>query len=267
MQRHSIIQAMLALAACFALSSCFFLPGNFISELDVRKDGHFTYRYTGEIVFAFPDFHGLRDWKDNEVRCLEGDGKTGRPCLPDQIDHLRAIAISDRAMKGAQAAELAAIIGYDSYDPVQNAVLARRLESYPGWKSVKFKGGGVFDVEYEVSGMLDRDFIFPLIPEAPVMRPFLIVRRDAQGVVAVEAPGLSSAVFNKMAENGASRFDPAEFSRLNRINGAFNITTNGELVAHNGKIEPKTRDSSVRWSISNGASEVPSARIIADQPK
>jgi len=32
---------------------------------------------------------------------------------------------------------------------------------YPGWKHVEFKGDGVFEVDYEISGTLDRELIFP----------------------------------------------------------------------------------------------------------
>src|SRR5205085_4890912 len=41
--------AAIVAAASLLLSSCFLSPGKFDATLDLRKDGHFTFTYTGEI--------------------------------------------------------------------------------------------------------------------------------------------------------------------------------------------------------------------------
>lgn len=38
-------------AACLSLSSCFFAPGKFDSTLELRRDGRFSFAYTGEVLF------------------------------------------------------------------------------------------------------------------------------------------------------------------------------------------------------------------------
>ncbi len=44
------IAALFLLAGSAALlSSCFIAPGRFVSALDIRDDGHFTFTYNGEI--------------------------------------------------------------------------------------------------------------------------------------------------------------------------------------------------------------------------
>jgi hypothetical protein len=41
--------AVLTVGASLALSSCVLSPGAFESTLDLRRDGHFTFTYDGEI--------------------------------------------------------------------------------------------------------------------------------------------------------------------------------------------------------------------------
>jgi hypothetical protein len=45
---------MLCSPVCALLTGCFFSPGRFVSELDIRRDGRFTYSYVGEIIFLSP---------------------------------------------------------------------------------------------------------------------------------------------------------------------------------------------------------------------
>lgn len=42
-------------AGCLALGSCFFAPGKFDSTLELRRDGRFSFAYTGEVLFLDPD--------------------------------------------------------------------------------------------------------------------------------------------------------------------------------------------------------------------
>ena len=46
-----------ALGLALVLAGCMFAPGKFVSELDLRKDGGFTFHYQGELyVLGLSDF-------------------------------------------------------------------------------------------------------------------------------------------------------------------------------------------------------------------
>ena len=38
-------------AATLTLGSCFFAPGKFSSTMELRRDGRFSFSYTGEVLF------------------------------------------------------------------------------------------------------------------------------------------------------------------------------------------------------------------------
>lgn len=261
MHKQAVVRTFLGLILCLAVSACFFLPGRFVSELDVQADGRFSYRYTGEIIFAFPDAIGARASPEGAVRCLKADSDVERPCAPDEIERVRARQAADRALHAEQAAEFAAVTGYNPYDEAQNVALARKLETYPGWRRVTFVGGGVFDVDFQYTGALDRDFVFPVIPDAPFFRPFVIVRRDAQDGIDVDAPGLSLAMPRKMIPDANDNGIRGDWSALDRIDGSLRLTTDGVLIEHNSIAEKGGKRAALVWTIRGGEAEAPHARI------
>ena len=260
MQKHAVVRTAFGLALCLALSACFFLPGRFASELDVRTDGHFTYSYKGEIIFAFPDAVGARS-QEGKARCFAADSDRERPCTPEEITLLQRRQAADRTLNAEQAAEFAAITGYNPYDEAQNVALARKLETYPGWRRVTFVGGGVFEVDFHYTGTLDRDFLFPVIPDAPFFWPFVIVRRDGRGVVDVDAPGLSLAMPRDLIPDANDNDIRGNWSALDRIDGSFRLTTDGVLTEHNGKAASDGKGAALVWAIRGGEVEIPRARI------
>ncbi len=59
-----------------ALSSCFLSPGAFTSNLDLRRDGSFTFAYKGEIIVSAPDdmipgSSAIEPWNDDMAYCSD----------------------------------------------------------------------------------------------------------------------------------------------------------------------------------------------------
>ena len=62
---------------------------------------------------------------------------------------------------------------------------------YAGWRSVTYRGKGVFDVDYHLEGSATQDFLFPALPDNDLIIPFIAIRRRADGSVLVTAPAMT----------------------------------------------------------------------------
>ncbi|MBK8273645.1 MAG: hypothetical protein IPK89_12435 [Sphingomonadales bacterium] len=97
----TMLRLMAVLFLPLALTSCFLIPGAFTSNLDLRKDGNFTFAYQGEIIFQSPDEmmkDGKTDvWTDDKANCsgpIQGAKQNGdeeavseedRPCTKAEM--------------------------------------------------------------------------------------------------------------------------------------------------------------------------------------
>ena len=52
-----------------------------------------------------------------------------------------------------------------------NRAFAAKLMKYAGWRSVTYRGKGVFDVDYHFEGRATQDFIFPALPDNDLIIP------------------------------------------------------------------------------------------------
>ena len=96
------------------LAACILMPGRFTSSLDLRKDGHFSFAYKGEIHFVSP----------SDLDEGKGDG-------------------AKSASKEQEEAQMKAMLGgADLSDPKAAEEFARKLMRQHGWKSVKSMGKG-----------------------------------------------------------------------------------------------------------------------------
>ena len=72
-----------------------------------------------------------------------------------------------------------------------NRAFAAKLMKYAGWRSVTYRGKGVFDVDYHFEGRATQDFLFPALPDNDLLIPFIAIRRRADGSVLVTAPAMT----------------------------------------------------------------------------
>jgi hypothetical protein len=159
------IRRLYVLAAPLLLTGCLWGPGKFTSDLTLRKDGSFVLDYRGEIVLETADAMGKPQWQSSMAHC--SDEAKERPCSAKEIaDQKDAYA---RKQKNDE--EMAKSFGLPGTDEESNRALAAKLMKYAGWRSVAYKGKGVFDVDYHVEGRLTQDFGFPLMPDSNIVIP------------------------------------------------------------------------------------------------
>jgi hypothetical protein len=219
-------------AAPLLLAGCLWGPGKFASDLTLRKDGSFVLDYRGEIVLETADAISKRAWQDSNAHCMDGSGKE-RPCtakeLADQKDSW--------SRKQKDDAEAAKAFGLPGLDDESNRAFAAKLTKYAGWRSVAYRGQGVFDVDYHVEGRLTQDFVFPLMPDSNVVIPFVALRRRADGAVLVTAPALIGGMnmFGPLAQQmgGEGKGSPPS-----RAEGRFTVHTDGEIMTNNSEDGP-----------------------------
>lgn len=277
-----IAAAGLAALLSLALSACFVLPGKFAETLDIRKDGTFSYAYKGEIVVL-----GLTKL----MQMAQGAGgpaaeeyvpspcyaaKTGRerPCTKaeeakQKADWEEAAKAHAEARKKTDAQMAAFMGGLDPNNPKSGEELAERLRKQAGFKSVTYKGDGVYEIDFQIAGRLDHDFIFPTIERLPSIMPFIAVNLRSDASVRITSPIMAQASaggLNAMGLSGlasgagasgtadhaadaAAQDKPGEgkadeaAADLAKLpfpltDGTFTLTTDAEILANNTEDGP-----------------------------
>lgn len=265
----SLLRLCIGCALCSLLTGCFFLPGNFTSRLDIRRDGTFDFEYVGEILAALPEEAGPKKWEPAMAHCYRDDSDDERTCTPDEIMAQRERFETGENAREQQAADIAELVGYDSYDQASNDEFARKMMNFRGWDKVTYMGHGVFAVEYRLSGTLERELTFPALPQAQLVMPFLTIRRAKDRVVDVEAAGLSPHRLRRVmlralqGANGTS--DRDDVPRFNRAKGSFTLTSDTDLTASNGEESVTGGRHTVVWTIDGNTQIVPQAQIVLDR--
>lgn len=208
---------VLALAAPFLLASCLLTPGRFTSTLDIRKDRSFTFTYAGDAILLDPAA-GMKT--SNKQR----DEPTPRPETAEEIAKRRAIA----------------------------EALAKEV----GYRSAEYLGRGTFRVDYALSGMLDRGFVFPFNGDAGAILPWVVVEVRRDGTARVKAPAFGKEI--SPGDLGASTDKDAMKERY----GTLTFTTDAELLMQNNESGmapgPGTK---VVWQVTPTSQTVPTAVV------
>jgi hypothetical protein len=254
-------QLLSAALLCSLLTGCFFLPGKFTSHLDIRRDGSYSFSYIGELVFVFPEEAGT-GWTDTMARCV--DDTAPRPCAADEVQAHRVHFEAGAIARKAQAAEFAAIFGYDPYDRAANEEIARRMTEYRGWNKVAYIGDGVFAVEYQISGIIDQDLVFPVLPHAQIAMPFINIRRTKGSSVEIAAPALATQQLRSALLGMTGIQDDADLPMMKRADGTFILTTDAELSDSNGKMKKHLSEHSIEWRIDGTTETLPKAQLVLD---
>src|SRR6218665_1130435 len=142
---------LIAVAISMLVSACMLMPGRFVSELDVRKDGRFHFSYSGEIHLLA--LNRLVDGRSggNETftakACRTADLASERPCTPAEIAGQKREWETERAEKASRrkrdAESMKPLLGgIDLADPAAAEELAQRLRRQAGWRRVVYKGDG-----------------------------------------------------------------------------------------------------------------------------
>lgn len=269
--------AAAAVVAGLALlvSACLLLPGKFTSSLDLRKDGRFTYTYTGEIrMLALSKLAQAGAKKAFEPEKCYDDEMKERKCTAEELAEQKRNweesqrAAADKAKKDAEAAK-AMFGGIDPSSPQAAEELAARLRKQVGWKSVVYKGDGLYVVDFALSGRLDHDFAFPTIERFPMANAFVQLSRRTDGSVRVDAPGFgpSSGTNPFAAMMGMGGLSDAGDSKdgapPSPAEGTFTLTTDGTVLANNTDEgpQPDPAGQKLTWTVNVRSAGTPTALV------
>lgn len=271
-------RTLIALAAPLLLTGCLWGPGKFTSALDLRKDGSFTLDYRGEMVIAMPETPTAEPWAPAMARCF-ADGRVEtipagaspsdddevRPCTAAELakakaDHEREAAAKADA-KARESTEMAKVFGLPGLDDDSARVFASKLTKYAGWRSVVYRGKGVFVVDYHFTGRATQDFLFPALPDNALIIPFIAIRRRSDGSVLVTAPAMTGKG-GMLGSPGASGGSPVDGPPA-RAEGRLTLTTNGEVLTNNSEDGPQrtAAGQQLRWDVTPSSAKVPETLI------
>ena len=276
------------------LSGCLWGPGKFTSNLALNKAGTFVLDYRGEIMLQMPEDKDrvLKPWDDSMASCyVDGRVETNMDALPvrvepeqdipaeQQSDETRdctaaelASLKTEYAKKAAEKAEekrkeseeMAKLFGLPGSDDESNRRFAANLMKQQGWRSVTYKGKGLFDVDYHFEGRLSQDFAFPLMPDTDLMIPFITIRPRTDGSVKVSAPALvgGAGVFSARAK-AMGLPDKGNDGPPSRAQGRFTIVTDGEILTNNSEDGPVAVQGGrqVHWDVGPGSQKVPEMMV------
>ena len=270
---------LFAVAAPLLLTGCLWGPGKFTSDLTLRKDGSFVLDYRGEIVLQVPDDTNTKPWNADMAHCFEG-GKTlgnvgvmvpsgspppkSRPCTAAEIAQQKATYEKSAAENRKQAEAAAKMFGLPGLDDASNRAFAAKLMKYAGWRSVTYRGSGVFDVDYHFVGSDRQDFVFPALPDNDLLLPFIAIRRRADGSVLVTAPALTGGagpLMERMAAAGAA--GDTKTSMVSHAQGRFTVITDGEILTNNSEDGPSPNPigHQLHWDVGPASNKIPETLI------
>jgi hypothetical protein len=270
-------------AAALVLTGCLWTPGKFASDLTLRKDGSFVLDYRGEIVLQLPpDAEAKAEpWRDEMARCYASGRKTivsqtilgpdeddeTRACTPAEIAELEAQhekAEAERVEKKRKETEdMARAFGLPGLDDGSNRAFAAKLMKHAGWRSVTYRGDGVFDVDYHFEGRATQDFLFPALPDNDLVIPFVAIRRRADGAVLVTAPAMTGGSGPLAARAGSAAASATRGGPVSRAQGRLTVITDGEVLTNNSEdgAAPHAIGRQVHWDVSPTSTKIPETLI------
>lgn len=271
-----LVTAALAVAFSVLLAACILMPGRFTSDMDVRKDGRFAFNYAGEIVLL-----PLGEAEDKRRKaaifsptpCHGEDDSTERPCTREEIATQRKAWEDNRRTQETQRKSEAAMSkgmfgGIDPDDPRAAEELAQRLRRQAGWRSVTYKGKGVYQVDFAIAGRLDHDFTFPTIEGFAMANAFVQVSRRADGSVRIDAPGFgpsggASPMQGLMEMGKMAGGEGGDSPNLPEIDGTFTLRTDAQVRANNTDEGPQPDPAGQRldWKVNARSPAAPTALL------
>lgn len=253
---HHWIKRLAAIAAPLLLTGCLWGPGKFMSELTLKKDGSFVLDYRGEIMLQVPPDTNSEPWTNAKAKCTKDDKP--RPCTKEEIAEQKDAY--EKKLK--DSIETAKMFGLPGFDDESNRAFAAKLSKYAGWRSVAYRGRGVYAVDYHFEGRATQDFLFPALPDNNLIIPFIALRRRADGSVLVTAPAFTGGS-GPMSAAMSGAGDMAKQGPVSHAEGRFTIVTDGEILTNNSEDGPAPHSlgRQVRWDVASGSTRIPEALI------
>lgn len=200
----------LAVVAPFILVGCVLVPGKFASTLHIATDRSFAFTYQGEVIAI--DLAG-------EMAKIGAMGRaTGDADTDTDTD---GISLDDIAFQDAEGADKQAKAD------ARFRAIADALRKEPGYRSVEYKGDGLFAIDYATRGSLTHGFVYPYNIDAEVIFPFVVVELRGRDQVRVKAPAFGET------DTAGGMGGPSPSN--DRMDGTFTLTTDAEVVSQNNE--------------------------------
>lgn len=266
--RRRLAAGLAAVTLSLLLAACIFAPGKFTSQLDLRKDHSFAFRYTGEILMV-PMMKSDKEEAFSPEACHDEETYEDRACTSEEIANQKAEWEKQREEKKKSDAQAAQMFlgGMDPSNPESGKELAAKLRRQAGWNKVEYIGNGKFDVDFALSGKLDHDFVFPTMEGFAMSNAFVQVSLRQDGSVRVDAPGFGppsggaamAGMMSGMAKSeGADENGPTAMA-----DGTFTITTDAQILANNTDEGPKPAPGgqALTWPVNPRTKAAPTALL------
>ena len=263
---HVWAKRIFVAAALLLLTGCLWGPGKFGSDLALRKDGTFVLDYRGEIVLQTPPDAAVEPWSDSMARCTEespGEDDTTRPCTKAEVAQQKNEHEQRAKSKREESEQMAKMFGIGGLDDESCRAFAAKLGKYAGYRSVTYRGKGMFEVDYHFEGSARQDFIFPALPDNDFLIPFIAIRRRADGSVLVTAPAFTGGSGPMGVRAGAAAASEMKNGPVSRAQGRFTIVTDGEILTNNSEDGPmpNAQGRQLRWEVGATSAKIPEALI------
>ena len=163
---HHWTRRLFALAAPLLLTGCLWGPGKFASDLTLGRTAA-----SSSIIAARSSCSCRRTrraaepwsttWRIATIALTQPIGAKRRRPLHGKSRNRRQRnrhAKSDlekAAKKRKESEDMAKMFGLPGLDDASNRAFAAKLTKYAGWRSVTYRGNGVFDVDYHFEGRAD----------------------------------------------------------------------------------------------------------------
>ena len=152
------------------------------------------------------------------------------------------------------------MFGLPGLDDASNRAFAAKLMKYAGWRSVTYRGNGVFDVDYHFDGRATQDFLFPALPDNDLIIPFIAHPAPRRRLGAGDRAGVHRR------RRAAARARMAGHAR--RAEGRPGLARAGPLHRHHRRRDPdqqqrgrrrrRTRSAvQLHWDVSAGVEQDP----------
>ncbi len=213
----------LVLIAPLVLVGCAFSPGKFTSSLTILADRSFTFSYQGEVIavdLASEMAKGMGD-------AFKDDTKDGDKKETSDTAMLQPAVWQNKAPKNTEApAEEEDPAADEAKKEAKFKAIGEALTKEAGYRSVTYKGKGVFLVDYQISGKLTHSFLWPYNIDAEVIFPFVVIELRGRDQVRVKAPAFGDDDSPAKGKDDDSKA---------KLDGVFTIVTDGELVSQNNE--------------------------------
>ncbi len=247
---HRLKAVAFALMAPLVLASCLFVPGKFDSALTIHADRTFTFAYKGEVMAVdLQSFMGKAMQMGMEEAAKEKSGKKAK--APEKEPDF-TLTPEEKAKQDETFRKLAVEVAKEA-----------------GYRSVEYRGNGMFWVDYQISGVLDHGFVFPYNLDNQMIMPWIAVELRGKDLIRVKAPG-----YVRMSGGGNGMGNMGDMSALammpggmgeafTRLQGTFTLTTDAELVSQNNEEGAVTtgKDKVITWKTDTTTTDAPMASI------